>query len=122
MKKVSKKGCLGMFLFMIFIIFVISASIKEGCSSSNKLKKYTKIDALIASQNFVETRLTSPSSAEFSYDYENKVQQINDTTFRVVGWVDSQNGFGAMVRSNYTCTIIFYPKTEKVSYNNLIIK
>jgi len=107
---------------MIFIIFVISASIKEGCSSSNKLKKYTKIDALIASQNFVETRLTSPSSAEFSYDYENKVQQINDTTFRVVGWVDSQNGFGAMVRSNYTCTIIFYPKTEKVSYNNLIIK
>ena len=121
MEKVSKKGCLGMFLFMFFFILVISLSIKEGCSGSDKVKEYTKLNALIASQNFVETRLTSPSSAEFSYDYENKVQKINDTTFRVVGWVDSQNRFGAMVRSNYTCTIIFYSKTEKVSYNNLTI-
>ena len=121
MKKVSKKGCLGMFLFMLFILSVISLSIKSGCSGSDKVKEYTKLNALIASQNFVETRLTSPSSAEFSYDYENKVQKINDTTFRVVGWVDSQNRFGAMVRSNYTCTIIFYSKTEKVSYNNLTI-
>ena len=106
---------------MLFILSVISLSIKSGCSGSDKVKEYTKMDALIASQNFVKTRLTSPSSAEFSYDYENKVQKINDTTFRVVGWVDSQNGFGAMVRSNYTCTIIFYPKTEEVSYNNLTI-
>lgn len=57
--------------------------------------------AYILSQNFVKNALVAPSTAKFPLlDYT--ALNIGDSTFTVLSYVDSQNGFGAMVRSYWT--------------------
>ncbi|MCG8838936.1 hypothetical protein G1K37_11315 [Tenacibaculum dicentrarchi] len=85
-------------------------------------KKYTKTSALFESRHFVEKRLKAPSTADFSYESEKSVQKINDTTFLVTGYVDSENSFGAKLRNNYSCKIVFLDKLARVSCDDLIIK
>lgn len=71
-------------------------------------------------QKFVSEKLKSPASAEFG-NYQNdyiplaKVKEVGadtikeiknpDGIWRITGSVDAQNGFGAMIRSNYTCIV-----------------
>lgn len=52
-------------------------------------------------ERWVKDRLKSPASAEFS---GHNVAGANPS-WTVTGVVDSQNGFGAMVRSDWTCSI-----------------
>jgi len=89
----------------------------------NLLKnKYSKIEALIESRQFVEKRLKAPSTADFSNESEKSVKKINDTTFLVTGYVDSENSFSAKLRNNYSCKIVFFDKLNKVSCVDLLIK
>ena len=84
-------------------------------------KKYSKLSAYTMSQTFVKEKLKSPSTAEFTCDYEKDVNQISDSMFVVNGFVDSQNGFGAMLRSSYRCVVLFKPN-DMVSCEGLEIK
>jgi hypothetical protein len=61
-------------------------------------------EAGVYCQVAVKERLVSPGSARFPIVSDTQITQTGDT-FRVLGWVDSQNGFGAMLRSNYDCTV-----------------
>ena len=63
-----------------------------------------KRDAWINAQEEITQRLMSPSTASFglqSWDgVDNHVSTgYNNTRFKVDGWVDSQNGFGAIIRT-----------------------
>lgn len=51
---------------------------------------------------YVEDRLEAPASAEFGDVYDSKDDQGR---WQITGHVDSQNGFSAMVRNTYTCTV-----------------
>lgn len=51
-------------------------------------------------KEFVKDRLKSPSSAEFDTSHSG-----TEPVYTVTGTVDSQNGFGAMVRNSFTCTV-----------------
>lgn len=62
--------------------------------------------AYVMAQNFIRVALKSPSTADFPFtDY--KYKQTDSVTHVVQSYVDSENGFGAMVRSNYTITLEF---------------
>lgn len=87
----------------IFIFYKISCG-----EETPRVEKYSKSDALVDSYEYVRAQLKSPSSADFGWDYNNAVTQIDDSTFAVHNIVDSQNGFGAMIRANYTCKIIHH--------------
>lgn len=54
-----------------------------------------------ACNNFVQDRLKSPSTAHFNADTSTK----SGDTWTVSGSVDSENGFGANLRSTFTCTM-----------------
>ena len=60
---------------------------------------------LMCENHFVKDRLLSPSSAKFSPDAETKAVSLGDERWTVTGYVDSQNVYGAMLRSPYTCTV-----------------
>lgn len=74
------------------------------------------------STDFVKKSLKSPSSASFAglSEKPNHVKYIGNDTYLITSYVDSQNGFGAMIRSNYTCKIQF--KGDKVVCTDLIIE
>ncbi|MFD3548291.1 hypothetical protein ACFWUW_22275 [Streptomyces sp. NPDC058655] len=67
------------------------------------------IEATIMCEKFAEQRLKSPGSAKFSSTGETSVTTISSTSpwkYQVVGHVDSQNSFGALVRNTYDCTAV----------------
>lgn len=55
-----------------------------------------------ACKDRVEARLKAPSTAEFGDTFDSKDDQGR---WEISGAVDSENGFGAMVRNTYSCTI-----------------
>lgn len=63
-------------------------------------------EAVAQCEGFADSRLKSPASA----DYDLSASQSGET-WTVSGTVDSQNGFGALVRSNVTCVLHFEDDT-----------
>jgi hypothetical protein len=58
--------------------------------------------AIVACEDFVEDRLKAPSSADFG----TPTAESNEAgTWLVIGTVDSENSFGAMMRVSYRCTV-----------------
>lgn len=115
-----KKAVIALLIFLVVAVFIV---VKCGCSNEeeNKIKTYDKIDALTHAQIYIKSKLKSPVSAEFEGGVGGVVK-INDTTFTVIGTVDSQNGFGALLRSNYSCKVIFHPKTDTHDIENVVIQ
>lgn len=66
--------------------------------------KPDRLTALIISREFIKKQLKAPSSAKFNSDIES-VKQVDESTFIINGWVDSQNSFGAMLRNTYHCKL-----------------
>lgn len=61
---------------------------------------FDAVDARVACQNFIEERLVSPATAEFA----GRPERVGDVWL----WrteVDSENGFGALVRTRWECAV-----------------
>lgn len=84
-------------------------------------KHYSKMDALIQSQVYIENKLKSPGSAKFDSSTD-RIIQTNDTTFTVISYVDSQNGYGALLRTHYSCKVIFHSKDDTHNIENAIME
>lgn len=104
-QKKSKRGCImGLIVGPVFIIIMCisfcSGPTEEEKAAQRKSDREFTVEVL--SRQFVEGRLKSPSSAEFS---NIQIKQENDSVYRVFGVVDSQNDYGAMLRSRYHCVV-----------------
>jgi hypothetical protein len=70
--------------------------------------------------DFVKQQLKSPSSAKFPSSSEKMSHTINDELncrYKINSWVDSENSFGAKLRRNFSCIIIF--KNDEVFCDEL---
>lgn len=105
-KPQKPKGCAFLVVFVVMLVFIVIKCVGGDSSDDLKNEKHDKIEALVLSQECVKDNLKCPSTAEFASGTKN-VTQINDTTFDVSSYVDSQNSFGAMIRTYYSCTITF---------------
>lgn len=65
--------------------------------------------AYVMSQTFVKRGLKAPSTADFGSYSESKVTPMaagkSACKFLVIGHVDAQNSFGAMIRNMYVVTV-----------------
>ena len=65
--------------------------------------------AWVMAQDFVKKRLVSPGSADFGgmfeQSHEDCVTDLGEGRYLVRGWDDSQNRFGANLRSGFTCAL-----------------
>lgn len=84
------------------------AATVAGCSGSSEP---LSTSAEVMCEDFVKERLTSPGTADFpgpldsDYATTEVLSHTKPWKYRVTGVVDSQNGFGATVRSDYVCTV-----------------
>jgi hypothetical protein len=96
----------------IVILLAIVGYCTIGQSSGQK-KSFTpsESDAVIATHEFVKQHLVSPAIADFPFalDGEGHATKMDDSPFRVHSFVDSQNAFGATMRTNYSCKVVFHP-------------
>lgn len=114
-KKEVRKGCLILIVILVIIILIIFG-VKKCYSDNNnensqekqkELFKATKQDAVVHSHLCIEKYLKSPGSADFPHQSDDSIDQINDSTFVVLSYVDSQNTYGALVRTYYKMTVVF---------------
>lgn len=70
--------------------------------------------AFVMSQTFVKRALKAPSTAEFPWitDEMVSISQRPDCGFRVIAWVDAQNGFGAQIRTRYRTDLKYVDASE----------
>jgi hypothetical protein len=76
-----------------------------GCGDTSGVEKEVdakieRDDATRVCKDFVKDRLKSPASAEFDTDVKGKAG-----VYTVVGTVDSENSFGAMMRNEFSCKV-----------------
>lgn len=64
------------------------------------------IEASLICEKFVKDRLKSPSTAEFaSLIWDGITVEKEGDVYSMRSWVDSQNGFGAMIRTQFLCKV-----------------
>ncbi len=72
-----------------------SDRVDEMSASSNTLGAWTYM------KEFVRQRLKSPSTAEFPFGGHRDVTALGDSRYLVESYVDSQNSFGATLRTRF---------------------
>ena len=103
------KHLASLFTILIFIFIAFASGDSDSSSSSEDLLAY------IYAEDFVKQRLKSPSTAKFAGTFEKRdhITQVGDREYRISSYVDSQNGFGATIRSKWSCTIYFEGNNAK---------
>jgi hypothetical protein len=82
------------------VTYAFTKSDPTSTPSTNPSASKTSDAALIeACHQGVLDRLKSPGTAKFGGEFKR-----GSTPPEVVGWVDSENGFSALVRSDWVCT------------------
>ncbi|NQT78011.1 MAG: zinc ribbon domain-containing protein [Bacteroidetes bacterium] len=107
--KLSFRGKVGIILGIVIVIIMINYCGDDSSGGGNKTKYYDGLDAYLEAQSFVKKHLKSPSTADFPYynKVENNVKYLGTNKYKIESWVDSQNSFGATIRTKFSCTIIF---------------
>lgn len=84
---------------VVLVIFVWKTMFPIDDSASNKAGCGDGAMAFVMSQKFILRELKAPSSAKFPSSAV--VTKVGECSYSVAAWVDSQNGFGAIIRSDY---------------------
>ncbi|PCI96058.1 MAG: hypothetical protein COB15_11465 [Flavobacteriales bacterium] len=107
----KKMGCFkwfGIIILVGVVLLVIEvATQKKGKGFSNP-DNNLKVEVYRASENYMERNLKSPSTADFPgvLTYKNHVKKVKTGHWKVNSYVDSENGFGAKVRTNFSCEVV----------------
>lgn len=121
--KLKKTGSGCLLPFIITTIIIIGISIfSYDTESSREISHPNNFLAYSYAEDAVKKRLKSPSTAKFprTIEKDKHIKYLGNKEYQIVSWVDSQNSFGAMVRSNFSVIIVF--DNEKVSFRNLKIE
>jgi len=91
-------------LLVVAIIFINGLTSKESHTGARDFNSAETIGmAKHMSETLVKQRLKSPSTASFN-NYPD-ITYIGDSSFKVISYVDSQNSFGAMLRTKFEATV-----------------
>lgn len=63
-----------------------------------------ELSARVYSESFIERLLKAPSTAKFCHE---TVTDLGDNRWKITSCVDSQNSYGAMIRSDWETTIAY---------------
>ena len=102
---------------VVLVLIGLSFGSKDNATPSpvveEKKREYSDIEAYANAQVILEKFLKSPSTAEYPVASEASIKRYDDNSFQVSAYVDSQNGFGAMIRSDWTVFLKFDGESVK---------
>lgn len=97
---------IGVWLLIALAVLFILAQLNGGGSGGGEdAVEHDAVGAYVVCQQFVEDRLTSPASAEYGDTYSRATTHLGGGRYRVETYVDSENAFGATLRSDFTCVV-----------------
>ena len=88
---------------------------------------YSVAEWEVETEYAVRDHLKAPSTAKFKADpilglLDAKVNRSADCTYTVLGQVDAQNSFGAMIRSLYKVSLVYDAKSDKWTVMSVAIQ
>lgn len=93
---------------------MIIGNCHSGASSNRKTSQeetpkpeHSEVAARVFCQYVVKNSLTSPATAKFAGYRETAAQHRGGGEYEVISHVDSQNVFGALIRTKYYCHVQF---------------
>ncbi len=91
-------------IVVVFTLFrtIIGITSSPDTSSTQAQAGHDNIEVCVEAQHYVTELLKSPSTAKFPTCNDTSISQVSPDHYRVSAYVDSQNGFGAMLRSDWT--------------------
>lgn len=95
-----KAGRTGTIIAAAIVVLCLGIGVAAGVKNSSGPDAPDQYDAKVMCRTFVERQLKSPSTAEYS---DETAANTGTRTWTVTGNVDSQNSFGAQVRSVFRC-------------------
>ena len=95
---------------IILLCFVVCAGLCTGLlwdgGSNTNGPSGNDVEAWTVMQEFVTDKLVSPSSAEFPWCDVSNVTNLGGGRYKVKGYVDSENSFGAMIRTDFEGVVV----------------
>lgn len=92
-------GCLGLIIVLALIGYLFPNK-ESGHDGARDLT----IMSAIQCRDFVKARLKAPATADFS-SLSGSATSAGNNKYVVHAYVDAQNGFGANIRTTYTCSV-----------------
>lgn len=104
-KRPILEACL--FLVIVILVGVVALLFIIPGSRSREQSGVTASQVYTMCKDAVETQLKAPTTAKFPNLWEIGVGEIEgqENTYRVRAYVDAQNSFGVMIRTNYDCDL-----------------
>ena len=90
----------------LFILTLLSLPFYKPSPENNSIAN----EARTICQNFVLKKLKSPSSAKFPWD--GKAHHLGTNKYALTSYVDSQNSFGANIRTHFKCIVNKAPEQD----------
>ncbi|OXX59202.1 hypothetical protein [Vibrio sp. V15_P4S5T153] len=88
------------------ILLLTSLFFITGCEDHDYCND--EMGAYIAGTRLIKDHLKSPSSAKFPrYSNGNITKKIGECRYLSLGYVESQNGFGVMVKTEYDVEVVY---------------
>lgn len=110
-----------LFFLLVIIVSLTSDNGNNNYSASiskNQNETFDDLDAYIQGQYYVKQVLKSPATVKFP-PTDFLVHRLNDNRFEVVSYVDSQNSFGAMLRSSWN--VVFKYQGGKTYLEKIVV-
>lgn len=94
-----------MIFCVLLVVYLVYAEFTGMAKSPQpKASRDLTTMAFIQCQDLVKGELISPSTADFpSFDFESNIAP--DDLYIIRSYVDSQNGFGATIRTRWRCKV-----------------
>ena len=87
-------------------------------SYSGSSARHTDSEAFTCAKAIVKSSLKSPSTAKFCRITDATITHLGNGEYKVTGWVEAQNSFGATLRQNF---VVVYTATKN-GYKNGTVK
>lgn len=94
-------------IIVLIIVFLVLCLISQLSKNDGEDSGGTANRAKIMCESIIEAQLKAPSTAKFSGTSATRMYLIKNqpNAYRIIGYVDAQNSFGAQIRTPYTCDI-----------------
>lgn len=94
------------------VVIIIAMSSPSSAPTIEKAWTPDNFDAYTMGKHFIERGLKAPSTADFASIHKSTVTNLGGNKWMVRSYVDSQNGFGAMIRTHFEIKMLAIPKTK----------
>jgi len=101
--KITKWHYVG-WAFLVGTGLLIYISPSEEISPKKEAQKDVSVMAFVMCKNLVKEKLISPATADFPF-LDRETYNKGNQKYLIRSYVDSQNGNGALIRTNWNCEI-----------------